>query len=34
MEYYDEYKSISDQLDNMCEYTASLIIEKGYQAYP
>ncbi len=34
MDYYNEYKSVNVQLNDLCEYTASLIIEKGFNAFP
>jgi epoxyqueuosine reductase QueG len=33
-EYHEEYRKVSDQLNELCEYTAALITEMGYQAFP
>ena len=34
MDYYNEYRLVSDKLNDLCEYTSTLIIEKGYNAFP
>lgn len=34
LEYYEEYSNVSSQLHDLCEYTATLITDKGFNAFP
>lgn len=34
LEYYEEYKNVSNKLNDLCEYTATLIADKGFNAFP
>jgi hypothetical protein len=34
LEYYEEYERVSSELHDLCEYTATLINDKGFNAFP
>lgn len=34
MAYYDEYKAVSDKLNEICEAAAALLTQAGYHAFP
>ncbi len=34
MDYYNEYKNVTDKLDEICEYSAEVIKQKGFDAFP
>lgn len=34
LDYYNEYKDVSNKLNDLCEYTAKVISDNGYNAFP
>lgn len=34
LEYYEEYARVSNQLNDLCEFTVALIMDKGFNAFP
>lgn len=34
MDYYSEYKNVTDKLDALCEYSADIISQEGFEAFP